>query len=51
MVAAVFMTALLNSSHSGDCTMRRRFAVHLWQAVFQSLAVKIQRILEIPRQC
>jgi len=45
------MTALLNSSHSGDCRMRRRFGTHLWQAVFQQLTVKIHRIFEIPRQC
>jgi len=45
------MTVLLNSSDSGDCTMRRRFGTHLGQAVFQQLAVKIQRIFEIRRQC
>jgi hypothetical protein len=45
------MTVLLNSSHSGDCTMRRRFGTHAGQAVFQQLAVKIPRIFEIPRPC
>jgi len=35
MVAAVFMTALLNSGHAGDWTMRRRSGTHLGQAVFQ----------------
>src|SRR4029077_6675453 len=51
MVAAVFMTALPSSSHSGDCTMRGRFGVHLWQAAFQELAVKDpENFLKIPRQ-
>jgi len=44
MVAAVFMTALPDSSHSRDCTMRRRVGTRLGQAVFQQLAVKIQKI-------